>query len=291
MTDERRAQVYAGLTVLCWATVATAFKLGLRYVDPWQLLWLATLTAAMVLGLAVGLTGRWPELRRSTARQWRVSLLAGLLNPCLYYALLLTAYNRLPAQEAQPLNMIWPVVLALLAAPVRGHPLGWRELTGLLVCCFGVLHISTGGHPASFRPTDPLGVALAVGSSLPWSIYWLLNVADERDELVKLCAAFGLAVIPVTVLTAACSDLTRPPWPGLAAGLWVGLFEMGLTFVLWLKALALTTNTARLGRLLYLFPGLSLLLIHLVLGESIRPATITGLLLILGGVALGGRRG
>ena len=35
----------------------------------------------------------------------------GLLNPVAYYLILFKAYTILPAQVAQPLNMIWPIVL------------------------------------------------------------------------------------------------------------------------------------------------------------------------------------
>ena len=36
----------------------------------------------------------------------------------LYYLILLKAYQLLPAQVAQPLNMIWPVILVFLSVPI-----------------------------------------------------------------------------------------------------------------------------------------------------------------------------
>jgi drug/metabolite transporter (DMT)-like permease len=40
------------------------------------------------------------------------SAITGALNPFGYYLILFKAYSLLPAQLAQPLNMIWPVTLS-----------------------------------------------------------------------------------------------------------------------------------------------------------------------------------
>jgi drug/metabolite transporter (DMT)-like permease len=80
-------------------------------------------------------------------------------------------------------------------------------------------------------------------------------------------------------------------WPdALATGwpyaLWVGLVEMGVTFLLWQQALKRTNNVARISQLIFLSPFLSLLLIGSVLGESVRATTIIGLFIIVTGVVL-----
>ena len=66
----------------------------------------------------------------------------------------------------------------------------------------------------------------------------------------------------------------------------MGLFEMGITFVTWLKALQLSRTTAQVSNLVYASPFLSLFLIHFIVGEEIFPSTIVGLVLIVAGVAL-----
>ena len=74
-------------------------------------------------------------------------------------------------------------------------------------------------------------------------------------------------------------------WQSLAAGVYVGLFEMGIAFLLWLNALRMTQNTLQLSSLIFLAPVISLLLITTVLGEAISVATLIGLGLILVGLA------
>ena len=66
----------------------------------------------------------------------------------------------------------------------------------------------------------------------------------------------------------------------------MGLFEMGITFFTWIKALEYAENTAKVSNLIYLAPFLSLIFIALVLGERVLPATIGGLLLIVTGIVI-----
>ncbi|HPY52190.1 MAG TPA: EamA family transporter, partial [Sedimentisphaerales bacterium] len=77
-----------------------------------------------------------------------------------------------------------------------------------------------------------------------------------------------------------------PVWQGLIGGVYIGLFEMGITFLAWLKALKLARTTAHVVNLIYLVPFLSLLVIALVLDEQILPATLVGLVLIIAGIVL-----
>jgi drug/metabolite transporter (DMT)-like permease len=78
-------------------------------------------------------------------------------------------------------------------------------------------------------------------------------------------------------------------WPGtqgILGALWVGVFEMGLTFMLWLGALRAATHVSRVSNLIFLSPFLSLVFIYLLLHEPIAPATFIGLGLIVTAVVV-----
>jgi drug/metabolite transporter (DMT)-like permease len=77
-----------------------------------------------------------------------------------------------------------------------------------------------------------------------------------------------------------------PPAAGLLGATYVGLFEMGFTFVLWLRALRLSSSTAKVSNLIFFSPFLSLVLIHFLVGEAIRASTLVGLVLIVAGNVL-----
>jgi drug/metabolite transporter (DMT)-like permease len=132
---------------------------------------------------------------------------------------------------------------------------------------------------------DAWGTALAIGSSIIWALYWIISLKDQRLNSIKLFFNFLVGFIMIllfVILTR--SPILLPdavPHQALFTGLWVGIFEMGLTFVLWLKALKLTQNTAKISNLIFITPFVSMLMIRGVLGEAIHPATIIGLVLIV----------
>lgn len=61
---------------------------------------------------------------------------------------------------------------------------------------------------------------------------------------------------------------------------------MGVTFLLWQKAMQATDRAASIGSLIFLSPFLSLIFISQILGEDIHPATFVGLVLIIAGLAV-----
>ncbi|MDD3536385.1 MAG: EamA family transporter [Candidatus Cloacimonetes bacterium] len=108
---------------------------------------------------------------------------------------------------------------------------------------------------------------------------------DEREVIDKLFYNFALSSLAVIVYIL----LRRLPLfvaeaqvlKGILGGLYVGIFEMGLTFILWMKALEYAQSTARVANMIFLTPFVSLLFIQFALGESVQLATVIGLSLIV----------
>jgi drug/metabolite transporter (DMT)-like permease len=67
----------------------------------------------------------------------------------------------------------------------------------------------------------------------------------------------------------------------------VGLFELGITYIFWLKALQLSETTGKISNIVYLTPFVSLIFIHFVLRETIHYTSVVGLCLIVGGIMVG----
>ncbi|MEE4662182.1 MAG: DMT family transporter [Halieaceae bacterium] len=281
MPQNRRALLLGLTAVLLWSTVATAFKLALRYLDVFQLLFYATLSSAAVLLLVLSLRRSLPELLLNLREAPGYFLGMALLNPCCYYLVLLSAYDRLPAQQAQAINYTWAITLSLLAIPVLKQPLKGRDLVAAGGGYLGVLVIATRGDIASLDFDSPAGVALALFSTLLWALYWLASARNHRDAAVSLCLMFMLAVPVTGLLCVVFSSLSAPGWQGLAAAVYVGFFEMGITFMLWAAALRTASRVALVGNLIFLSPFLSLVFIQWVLGEQVHPATLVGLVLIV----------
>lgn len=286
MQRQTKATCFGLATVLCWSTVASAFKLSLRHLDPVQLVLWSSLASTVTLALILALQGRLGLLRGFTRRDWAMSAGLGLVNPFVYYLVLFKAYDLLPAQEAQPLNYTWAVTLALLSIPLLRQPLRALDLAALAVSWCGVLAIATRGDVLGFRFTDPLGVGLALLSTVIWALYWIANTRDGRDPVAALFANFAFGTLFAALASPWLTDPLAVDLPGLLGAAYVGVFEMGLTFALWLTALRLSSSAARMGNLIFLSPPLSLVLIHVVVGEDIHTSTIWGLAFILAGLAL-----
>jgi len=266
--------------VLLWSTVASAFKLSLRYMSPLQLLFYASLTSLVLFGIL------YAREFRPTRENLRSAYL-GLINPFLYYTVLFSAYDRLPAQEAQALNYTWPLMLVLLSIPILGKRPSARAVFGLFLGFLGAIIVATKGNIWELNFSDPAGVALGLGSALIWATYWLLNLRDERALVEKMFWNFLFGFAYVSIAVAAADSFVVPPLEGLAGAVYVGLFEMGVTFLLWYRAVE--GNMSFASNIAYLVPFLSLLFISAVVGEEIAPATVVGLAMIVLGIILGGR--
>jgi drug/metabolite transporter (DMT)-like permease len=71
---------------------------------------------------------------------------------------------------------------------------------------------------------------------------------------------------------------------GILSAIYVGFFEMGVTFVFWLKAISSSKNTEKINNLIYITPFLSLLFISVILKEKIFLSSLFGLFFILLGI-------
>jgi drug/metabolite transporter (DMT)-like permease len=274
------------LVVVFWATVASAFKITLRHVDFIRLVLWASIASTLVFLIIAAGQKKLPVFWGSFRKHWMDSALLGFLNPFLYYLVLFKAYSLLPAQEAQPLNQTWAIILAILSAVLLKQRITFRNIIALVISFIGVVLISTHGNIRTLKFSDPLGVALALGSAFIWAFYWIYNMKDSREVMFKLLANFMFGSLYILVLAAASGRMSLPSLPGLAGCVYVGFFEMGVTFILWLKALQLAKNTAQITNLIYLVPFLSLVVINLTVGERILIWTVLGLVFIISGIIL-----
>jgi drug/metabolite transporter (DMT)-like permease len=282
-SQSKKAYIYAGIAILFWSTVATAFKLGLAHISIPVLLFWSSLTSLLVISVILLVSGSYYRLLKQSLRDILLSALAGFLNPFAYYLVLFKAYSLLPAQIAQPLNYLWPLVLVLLSAIFLKQQINKQKLLALFISFLGVAIISIRSFRSEASTIEFTGIALALGSSVIWASYWLITLHDKRPEPVKLFYNFLFGTIYLVLLNLPHFNLLFQT-DYLAAPIYIGIFEMGLTFFCWLKALKLAQNKVLINNLVYLGPFLSLVFIGTILSEKISFTTIAGLLLIVSGI-------
>jgi drug/metabolite transporter (DMT)-like permease len=286
MTQQNKAYLFAGTAVLMWSTVGSVFKLTLTHLTPLQMLLFAAFVSIIVLFIILAIQKKLPLLRDSSPIMILHSAVNALLNPFLFYIVLFSAYDLLLTQEAMVLNFTWPVTLTLLSILFLRQHIGWKSLLAIMISFIGIIVIATKGNPLILKFTNPAGVALALGSTVIWSLFWIVNIKDKRDETVKLFMNFSFGFVYILIATLVTDQFIIPSWQAVAGSVYIGVFEMGIAYVFWLKGLQLSSTTAKVSNLIFMAPFISLILINFFVGEKLLWSTFAGLGFITVGIVL-----
>ncbi len=283
-----KPRVLALIAVLFWSTAASAFKISLRWLTPFQLVLLASAVSSAALWMHMLFSRVRTGDKKSTKHTIIKSAARGLLNPFLYYLILLNAYSILPAQTAMVINYLWPVILMILSAPMLKQHITVKMAAASLLSFCGVLVLASGGNPAGGQ-LSLSGMGLALLSTVIWALFWILNIRATGNAERNLAESFGFGLLYLIILggiTGKLSGIFSLDIRGLIGAVYIGLFEMGITFVIWQKALKLSKTTSEVGNLIYLTPFLALVFIGGAVGEKIGIWTVGGLILVIGGIIL-----
>ena len=286
MQKQNKAYFLALTAVLFWSTVASAFKISLQYLDYFQLLFFSSLVSTLILFVIIISQNKIREIGKTSTKDLLKSVLMGFLNPFLYYVVLFRAYSLLKAQEAGTLNYVWPVVIVLLSVPLLKQKISVKSLLAILISFTGAIIIGTNGRIFTLEFSNLEGVFLALGSSVIWSLFWIFNLKDHRDTVIKLLLNFVFGLIYITLACLIFSEISLPNLNSILGSTYIGIFEMGITYIIWLKALQLSSTTAKISNIIFLSPFISLIIIYFMVGEDIMPSTIFGLCLIIGGIII-----
>ena len=284
----KKSRVFAIFAVLLWSTASTAFKLSLRSLTPFELVFFASFVSLLILWTLVIINKKERGSYALTRRKIAEASIRGLLNPFLYYLVLFEAYDRLPAQIAMVINYLWPIMLLLLSIPFLRQRITSKILISSCVSFCGVAVLVLGGNPAGGH-LSITAIGLALLSTVIWASFWIMNLRSSSNAVVTLAEAFSFGVFYLALFGLISGKLTalfHTDAAGLAGAIYVGIFEMGITFVIWQKALELASTTAEIGNLIYLTPFVALVFIGSIVGEQIGMFTVGGLLLVISGILL-----
>ncbi len=226
-------------SVFLWSTVATVFKLTLRHTGYSEFRYADVnyFFSDRTINVIVTIERKWALFRDLKKNDILQSVLLGFLNPFLYYFLIFKAYSVLPAQIAQILNQVWGVVIVLLSIPILKQKIGWVSISGVFVSFFGVVVLSTGGSFSFGSIKEPLGISFALLSSIVWSLFWIFNTKNRRDPVISLTINFSAGLIFAMIYFILYENSGNFNLEALAGSVYIGFFEMGITFLLWLRRL------------------------------------------------------
>ena len=92
-----------------------------------------------------------------------------------------------------------------------------------------------------------------------WAFYFIYNARDNKDPVIRLFLNFFFASIYLLLGGILKEQALPGSAEGWATALYVGVFEMGVTFVLWLLAMQYAPTTDRISNLVYIAPFLNLI--------------------------------
>jgi drug/metabolite transporter (DMT)-like permease len=199
-------------------------------------------------------------------RQPPIAWLHGVGGLFGYHALYFIALALAPAVEANLINYLWPLLIVLLAAPLRGLKLGPARLAGVGLGFAGCALLV--GSGASFPPEAVPGFLAALGCAVVWAVY---SVTSGTPRLARVpteaVAGFCLGTALLAALAHLAFEATVVPDSRQAlAVLLLGLGPVGAAFFLWDVGMK-RGDPRLLGTLAYAVPVASTLLLILA-GEG-----------------------
>lgn len=234
------------------------------------------------VGGLVGLAVVVAQGRLGALRQPPLAWLHGVGGLFGYHALYFIALALAPAVEANLINYLWPLLIVLLSAPLRGMRLGPARLVGVGLGFLGcALLVGTG---ASFPPQALPGFLAALGCAVVWAVY---SVTAGTPRLVKVpteaVAGFCLATALLAALAHLAFETTvLPDGPQALAVLVLGLGPVGAAFFLW--DIGMKRGDPRLlGTLAYAVPVASTLLLILAGHGAFSAKVAMATLMVAGG--------
>lgn len=248
--------------------------------------------AVLMTAIALATRASWPRDRAS----WlRLAVIGVLMNTVQFTGVYLGMDSGVSAGLTSLIICSSPMVVAVLAVPLLGERVSARQALGTALGVAGVLVAVSGNldleHLAGVALVL-LGMAGMVGGTLVQSRHGAR--VDLRAGLAIQLTAAAIVQLPFTILHAGGLDglilsLTTPALLSLG---WIAIVNslagLGVFYTLIRRTSAGTASSY-----LYLVPSVTALLGWPLLGQPLTVATLTGLAVSLGGVALfvlGGRR-
>lgn len=211
----------------------------------------------------------------------------------IFYAGLAAGPMRLVAPVSALVSTVLPVGVAI----ATGERPGLAVYLGGLICVLATVLVSAdpGGRPPGppgrrLAPGSSAGLGYGIAAGTMFGLFFVfLRVAATSGVLWP--SALSRATGAVVLLGVAVWAGAPPGWRGASPRVLAAVIASGLLDATANVCYVLATRAGLAGIavvLTSLYPGVTVLLARLVLGERIRPVQLAGLLLAIAGIAVVG---
>ena len=267
--------LYAMGAILCWASLPAATGSGLNGLSINELMFFSFTAAALFLYVADAL---WRKTFIPFIPSLKASLL-GIWGIFLYHYIYYQAMAHAPLAEAAILATTWSFWIVVFSSLIL-----YRKLKGgiLLAACIGFVGaalVISSGKNFSFQAEHMTGYGLALLCGLIWSTFSvalpIMRMQGDPMPAYTIYASFLSAI-----LYGLSGPHTLPSVSSLASATYLGCIPLGLSFVLWNRAVS-GGNLAIIGLLSYLVPPLAVLLVAMTQKQSVSPQVLAGMTIII----------
>jgi len=243
-----------------------------------------TVAVSIVLAPWMLTTGR-AEIARFTARDWALSLAAGVLLG-LHFIAWITSVQLTSVASASVLVTMSPLFIAVLGGVFLNERPSRRTWAAIGVAVVGAVLIGLSERDGGVYPNPVLGNATALGAAFLVSVYLLIGRAvRQRTGFVAYFGTLNVAAAVTCVVGCLVSGVPLSlPWPiallAVGMGLGPGLLGHG-SFTLALRYMP----AALLGLLSLAEPVVASVVALFAFGEVPKPLAIVGMVAVLAAIA------
>ena len=271
--------------VFLWGTSAVFLRTTALSLAPENALWLRYIVLVPLLAGGLFFSGQWHIAKAHWPRLAVTSL--GMLGSAWFT---IQGFARVAAGLGTVIQMVEPIIIALLAALLISETLTRRLWAGLAIAIVGgVVIFWPDLNAAAQQPLNGWGVVALLCASTSWAAYTIgakpLLTAYSGFTVTAWSTLIAASVIFLLASKPYSELLLHTPASSWLEILYLAVFNSILGNVLWTFGTQHLAGAA-VGSFLYLLPLFAILAGYLWLGEAITPSLIIGGLIVLAGVAL-----
>ena len=282
----RKSYLYASITVLIWATLATVVKIILYDIPNFEALTISSVFAFVFLLIMNIINGSFKELKHYRLKDYLMMSGLGFLGLFLYSALYYYGISALSSQEACILNYLWPLMIVVFACILLKEKLTARKLIAMGMSFAGIVVLTVGTGGAASSGNRLWGIVACVTAAVCYGLFSVLNKKHSLNQNITMMWIW-LTVSVCSLVFGLIFEKWQPivgiQWLGLG---WLGVVVNAVAYLLWAIALKNAEDSAKVANLAYLVPFLSIVLSSVVLKEQITVNMVIAVVLIVGGILL-----
>lgn len=275
------------LLILTWAISWPVIKVGVSTIPP---IWYGCLRYIIAASCLFALLGVRRELVYPPRSDWPLVIVSGALQMAAYSALTGLALIILPPGRASILAFSTPIWVVPLAAWWLHERMSRAAIVGAGIGLLGVIAIAAPSLHAGGR-AQMLSYAMLIGAAAAWAIS-IVFVRSHRFTATALALAPWQMLVSATLLLPLAIVVEGAPPPigasGAASLAYVG--PVATAFAYWAVVEAgRHFRASTMSMALLAAPSLGIPISALMLGETIGPSLIAGVILIGAGIRLATR--